>query len=327
MVAGLLEQRRRFLDSSLPAPELAQTHDAVRGHRRPGRGEFVSRRRQFALGLGPGAAPHANRRVLRAADGKQRTQAPFRAEGLEPRAPLRGALVVADAIAAGNHVARRQADGDEVLHLAGDDGRVHFVELVEAGDDLTGRDARQPAQRTRQQFEVATVRATRGRLAGVGVRLGARRIAILEERQGALAALEPGQLSAGWFTVEETPGALQPSVGDRGFATKRPAVPRDPHRHARRTGLVAALDEESIRAFARFEDEIGQVEPPGGGPQTLQRLGALAPGQRLLEGLARLGPRASCQGVIAASAVGWAFEHLIIMAVPSVVVAAQVVLF
>ena len=63
---------------------------------------------QFLFGFEPRAAPHADRGVLRAAHGEQRAQAPFRTKHLEPRAPLDRALVVAHALAGGDHVAARQ---------------------------------------------------------------------------------------------------------------------------------------------------------------------------------------------------------------------------
>ena len=101
---------RCFDKSALPSAQLGEPDEAVRRHRRPRRGQFAGRRGQLLLGLEPGAAPHADRRVLRAAHREQRPQSPFLAEDLQPRAPLRRAIVIAHAIAGGDHVARRQAD-------------------------------------------------------------------------------------------------------------------------------------------------------------------------------------------------------------------------
>ena len=135
MRAGSLEERHRLVELSLPAPQLAEPREPFARHRRPARRELVGGGRQLALRFIPRAAPHAHRRVLRAAHREERTQAPLPAGFLEPIAPLRRAIVVADAIARRNQVAAREPHQHVVLHLARQHRRAHLVERAQSFGD------------------------------------------------------------------------------------------------------------------------------------------------------------------------------------------------
>ena len=68
--------------------------------------------------------------------------------------PLDRALVVSDAIAGRNHVTARQADRHQIVHFAGDDCRVHFIQRSQSLSDGTGGHERQPLHRAPEHFEV-----------------------------------------------------------------------------------------------------------------------------------------------------------------------------
>ena len=68
---------------------------------------------------------------------------------------------------------------------------------------------------------------------------------------------------------------LEPAVRNRLLAAERRRIPGEPHGHPRRAQAIVALAIEAIRAFADVEDDVGQIEPPGGEPQTFERLGIL----------------------------------------------------
>src|SRR6185295_18068298 len=101
----LVEEIGRFDESPLPATQFSETHEGIAGHRRTAGREFLTCRAQLLFGLEPRPAPQADGGILRAAHGKERTQPPFHAERLEPRAPLHGAVIVANSLARRDQVA------------------------------------------------------------------------------------------------------------------------------------------------------------------------------------------------------------------------------
>src|SRR6185436_11534556 len=100
-------------------------------------------------------------------------------------------------------------------------------------------------------------------------------------------------LRARRLALEQTTRALEPAVGDGVLAAERPAVPGQPHRHARRRGPLAALLIELVRALPRLEHHVGIVQPPGGGAEAFERFGGFLFVERSLKGLARFDPRAA----------------------------------
>jgi hypothetical protein len=217
----LIEKRRSLHEPSLPASKLGEAHLSVRRHCGPAGGELLGRGHELLLLLEPGAAPHADRGVLRAADGEEHAQPPFRAELLQPRAPLHRAVVVAHAIAGGNHVAR-QTDGDQILELAGEDRRIHFIERPHALGHGAGGDEREAADRATEHLEIDAARGLRGADALGRVLERAVRIAVLEQCERARAALEPRALRTLALVLEQPTRALQPAVRNGALAAKRP---------------------------------------------------------------------------------------------------------
>src|SRR5258705_10376231 len=130
MSAAALEQRGGLVHPTLAAPQLAEAREAVGRHARTADCQLVARAGQFAFGLLPRAAPHADRRVLRPADGEERLEAPFPAVLLDAVAPLHGAPVVAHAIARPDQVAAGEADDQPIGQLASQDRRPDLVELA-----------------------------------------------------------------------------------------------------------------------------------------------------------------------------------------------------
>ena len=129
----LLEQRRRFDEPSLPAPQLGEPDE----RRRPSSpaGCAASSSRRGASAPAPlRATCRATCRSTRTACGTRRTAAavpisrrtPSAARTTAPRDRSRARD------RSGDQVAARQADRDEIRHLAGDDRGVDFVEAAHA---------------------------------------------------------------------------------------------------------------------------------------------------------------------------------------------------
>ena len=249
------------------------------------------------LGLVPCAAPHAHRRVLRAAHREQRPEADLLAERFQTIAPLRCALVVVDAFTGRNQVAARQTDQHAISHLACEHGRVHFVELLETFDHRAGSDASEAVHGAADHLVVHGARRLsdthdlgRQLLRLVG-------IAVVEERPDAGARSEPGVLGSIGQALEETPRPLQPAVGHRLLAAERRRVPRQPHRQSRRAQAVAALAIAAVGALARVEHDVGKIEPPRREAKTFERLGTFLQPQHVFERLVRGFPLAVRQRV------------------------------
>jgi hypothetical protein len=77
----------------------------------------------------------------------------------------------------------------------------------------------------------------------------------------------------------------------------------DPDRDARGDAAIPAIAVEPIRALARDEDDVGEVEPPAGKAQSLKGLGALPLAERLLERPARGLPVAPRQRLVGGPAL------------------------
>src|SRR6476646_10681632 len=85
-------------------------------------------------------------------------------------------------------------------------------------------------------------------------------------------------------TVRQQPmSPLQPPVRNRLLAPERGRIPGEPEGHPRCPQAIVALTIDAIRAFADVAHDLGQVEPPGGEPQTFERLRILLGLQRQFE--------------------------------------------
>ena len=131
-----------------------------------------------------------------------------------------------------------------------------------------------------------------------GVPVRAIGIAVVEQRERALAQLEPRALGYVAGPVEQRPRALQPAAGDGMFAAKRPGVPRDPDGEARGAAAVTAIAIQPIRMLARVEYHVGEIEPPARKPQPFKGLRAFAMTKRRLERSARYFPLAARERLI-----------------------------
>ena len=85
------------------------------------------------------------------------------------------------------------------------------------------------------------------------------------------------------LTFEETPRTLQPPLRHAFFTAEGGAVPRDPDGNTGGGDVVAAAAIAPERAFARVEDDVGAIEPPGGQAEAFERFRRLFDLQRALE--------------------------------------------
>ena len=273
MGSTAFEQGHRLVEFSLAAPQLAQPYESFARHRRAGVRELVGGGRQLALGLFPRAPPHAHRRVLGAADGKERPQSPLRAERLEAIAPLDRALVIADALAGGDQIAAGDPDHDPVGHFTGQHGGVHLVELLQSFGHAPGRHPREAVERTSDHLEVGGAERVPDSNRFGRELLGPPRIAIVEQRKDAAAQREPRVFRGFGTALEEAMRALQPTVCHRVLAAERRRVPGQPHRNPRGSERIVALAINAVGALPHIEDDVSEIEPPGGETQSFERLG------------------------------------------------------
>jgi len=83
--------------------------------------------------------------------------------------------------------------------------------------------------------------------------------------------------------LQEPTSPLEPPVRDRLLAPERCSIPGEPYGHPRCSEAIVALTIDAIRAFADVEHDVGQIEPPGGEPQTFERVGIFVGLQRHFE--------------------------------------------
>src|SRR5206468_2757032 len=74
------------------------------------------------------------------------------------------------------------------------------------------------------------------------------------------------------LSVEQTSGALEPALRHTFFAAEGGAVPADPDGEAGGRYHVAAAAVCTVGALARGEHDVGEVQPPCGEAETLERL-------------------------------------------------------
>jgi len=303
--AGLVEHCRGFRQTALATAQLREADDRVRRHRRAARREFLAGSDQFLLRLHPGAAPHADGGVLRAADGKQRPQPPLCAEHFQAGTPLNGTVVIPNAFAGGNHVAARQRNRDEVLQLAGDNCRVHLVEAPHAFRDGARGDERESLDRHAKHFEIDVADLARDANPFRGQPVRPVRIAIFHQTQRSFPDIEPGLFGTFWKAGEQASRALQPAVGDCVLAAECPCVPGEPNGYSRGRLPIAPLAVQAVGTFARIEDGFGVIEPPRGERESLERLRTVALAQHRLKRAERIRPRAARQVLVASGAISW----------------------
>ena len=296
MRAAAIEQRRRFVEPSLPPPQLPEAGKAVAGHSRAAERELVAGVRQLTLGFFPGAAPHAHRRVLRPAHGEERLQSPLPAVFLDAVAPLDRALVVAEAIAGANQIATSERDQQAIAQLAGERRRADFVELAQPLRDPAHRHEREPVQRAADHLVVD--RADRPADAnGFGrQRFGFFRIAVVQEGEDRGASGQKSVFGGVRLPFQQAARALEPALGDAFFAPERGTVPCDPDGDPGGRQLIAAAAVRAIRALAGIEHDGRQIEPPRRQAEAFERFRRFLGLHRPFEGLERLLPGSRLEG-------------------------------
>src|SRR6266850_3216801 len=299
MSGAALEQRGGLVHPALAAPQLAETREAVGRHARTADRQLIARAGQFAFGLFPRAAPYADRRVLRPADGEERLEAPFPAVLLDAVAPLHGAPVVAHAIARPDQVAAGEADEQAIGQLASQDRRADLVELAKPLRHPAGRHQREAAQRPSEHFVVDRAEQLSDANRLDGQRFGGFGVAVVEKGERGGARRQKRMLRRFGLPVEQPAGTVKPSPRDTFFAAERGAVPRDPDGDPRGRHQIAAVAILAIGTLPRIEDDAGEVEPPRGEAETLQCLRRLLGRQCALEGVLRLLPGSRVEGGLA----------------------------
>ena len=208
---------------------------------RGGRSELVARAGQLALGLVPGAARDAHRRILRAAHREQRLQSPLAAVLLDAVAPLHGAAMIAHAIARANQVAAGEPNEQTIAQLVRRGSR---RSLRRAHADPPSRVRSSPAQSHR-----APGRPSRSRSRRAPGRCGSASAASASASSGspssssantAATRREPRMLRRVRLPFEQSARALQPAFGDTAFATNA-ALSQAIQTAMRRRQQVAAI--------------------------------------------------------------------------------------
>jgi len=280
---------------SLPAPQLAKPHEPFSGHGRSRRHQFIGRRRQLALRFLPCASPHADRCILRPADGKQRAESPFRAPRLEPIAPLHGAIEIMNPLAGGDEVAAGQADENPIGHLAGKHSGIDLVELPKAVGDVSAGDAGEAVKRATDHLVVHGSDSLSDPHRFRRQLLRFLRISIIQKRKDTCPQRQPRVLRRIGLSFKETACALEPAAGHGLLAAKSRGVPGKPHGHARSGRAIVALEKAAIGAFPRVEYDVGKIEPPGRKGESFERFGVVALLQAQLERLLCLLPVAALE--------------------------------
>ena len=217
--------------------------------------------------------------------------------------PLNRALVVADAIAGRNHVTARQADRHQIVHLAGDHCRVHFIQRSQSLRDGAGGHERQPLH--------ARARAFRGR----GCRPLSRHECTLTrartpDRDRPLRGVPTRP--HGFRARPSRPNPIGPraavvraaAIRSRPrFHRETPSSPTPANRNPRGIALIASFEKQPVRAFPRVEHDVREIEPPRGHAQPFQRLGTLMHRQHGFVGLTRVGPRTRGERLVSGVAI------------------------
>ncbi len=206
----LLEQPLGLVEPSLAKAQHAEPCDRWTREPRAGLLQLARRRRELRLGFGPVAVPDEHTGILRSADRRKRAEAPPSRELLHPRDPLRGAVVVADALAGENLPTRDEADGVQLLHLARGRRDAGFVESPHPELDVTRADAREPLESERGELDPLIGKLSAELRCARGARDGGGWIVPSKQRDLGLANHEPSIL---WHIVpadEQTPRALEP---------------------------------------------------------------------------------------------------------------------
>ena len=299
-----LRLRRRLFEQAfgLVEPALAKTqHTEARDRwtREPRASllQLARRRREFRFGLRPVAVPDEHTGVLRATDRRKRAKAPPPREFLHACDPLRGAVVVAHALAGENLPTRDEADGVQLLHLSRGRRDAGFVEAPHPELDVTRADARESLESERGKLDPLIPGFSAELRRARGTRDGGGRIVPAKERDLGLANHEPAVLGCIVSPDEQTPCALEPSRRHGEVAAKSQVVPHQPDRDARRTAGVVPLAIQRVRSLARVERERGFVEPPRGKAEVLEGLGSLAFGDARREVRTSLVPRTTIDRV------------------------------
>src|SRR6185503_3283757 len=238
--ACLLEQPLGFVEFPLPQSQLTKSRKRRRGERRtlPAL-ELARGRGQFVLGGGPLAAPDQHARVLCATRRRERARSPAPRELLHPRAPLRGAIVVAHAFTREELPAAHHTDSVQLSHLARGGGNRRFVEPAHTAGYVTDVDARQSLERERGELDTWIAQLTAEVRGGGRVADCVVGIVPAKKRDFAFTNEQPAILHAALVLGEQRSGALEPARCDREVAAKRERIPDEPDRDARGAECIA----------------------------------------------------------------------------------------
>src|SRR5262249_20098450 len=126
--------RKEFLgigDATLPSAQLPKPSKRITNHRRTRGLQSVHRGIELGLGLGPLPLPTQNAGVVSSA-GVQKKDVVLSAKVADPRAPLRGPLVVANTLTGRDHVTTGPGDAIEETGFALKRDGCRFVESAHA---------------------------------------------------------------------------------------------------------------------------------------------------------------------------------------------------
>ena len=197
--------------------------------------------------------PLATCRPTRIGSGRpQRTaEPPLLAPGLQPIAPLRGALVVANALAGRDQVAAGQAGQDPIGHLAGQHPALTSSSSLKA----VGRAA--AVTRANPRSARPTISWSTARSACPIRTASAARFSASSGSPSSRSANAPRRSASHALSVAsggppKAAGPLEPTTRDRLLAAERRRVPGEPYGHPRRAeGIVTIVDSRGRRVPAR----------------------------------------------------------------------------
>ena len=213
---------------------------------------------------------------------------------LDPEAPLRGAIEVAHKLAGVDQVAADDLDEADVRNLARDGGRRRLVEAPHALLDLTGRDEREPFQRTADELGLHDAPSLR-HLCGLSRETASGcRVALMQREGGAQVGeysvlfRRPGNL------LEQMAGPLEPAAG-LCRPSKQESVEDKLDCEPGRGPSVIEASGQPVPALVRVQSD-GHVElEPGRQAEAHERLRCLALGDGRFEVRLSLAPGAPPQ--------------------------------
>ncbi len=170
--------------------------------------------------------------------------------------------MIANAVARADQVTAGERDEQAIAQLTSENRRTDFVELAQALGDAAHRHQREAVQGAADHLVIDLSDRLADANRFCGERLGLFGVAVIDQGEDRGTRSEEGVFRAVGLSFEQAARALDPAVGDAGFAAKGSAVPRNPDRHAACRHHVAAVAVGLVGALARIEDDGRQVQPP-----------------------------------------------------------------